>query len=261
MRARFTLLFLLFFAGLTALVLAAEPDAATIIKKMTEANQSQAAVSKAKMILIDKSGGQRVRDLLTRTKLINGVRNTVTTFLSPPDVKGVKFLVVETKNTDDNQRLYLPAMKRVRRITSANKSGSFMGSTFSYADLQAVDPDKGTHKRLADATVDGASCYVIESIPKKDGDSIYGRMINWVRKDNYFPIRGQFFDKKGVLWKTLEVGQLEQRADGTWMARRSKMSDVQAGTATIMELGEYQLNVKLDDQFFTERFLSDESQQ
>jgi len=238
---------------------AAELDGYGIVQKMAEQNESQSAVTSAKLIIIDKNGGQRVRELIMRTKEKNGLRHTVTTFTAPPDVRGSKFLVIEQKNADDDQRIYLPALKRVRRIASADKGGSFMGSTFAYADLRSYDADTGTHQRLADAAIDGQDCFVVQSVPKKPDDFIYSKLIYWVRKDNFLPIKGEFYDKKGALWKTLIVADVERRADGTWIARETTMRDVQKSTATVLELGDYELGAKIDDTYFSERFLTDES--
>ncbi len=258
---RACLLIVVIVAGLFAVgvVFAEELDGQAIVEKMADQNESKSAETTAKMIIIDKHGKQRVRELLMRTKEKNGLRHTSTTFLAPPDLRGSKFLVIERKDADDDQRIYLPALKRVRRITSSNKSGSFMGSTFAYADLQTHDAKKGVHTRLADATVDGQDCYVVESVPKNPDDYVYSKLIYWVRKDNFLPIKGEFYDKKGTLWKRLEVSEIEQRNDGTWIGRKTKMNDLKKGTATVLELGEYKLNVKIDDAYFTERFLKDET--
>jgi len=244
-----------------AFALAQELDGRAIVKKMSKANESKSSFTKAKMILVDKNGGWRTRNITIRSKLINDLRNTVTVFLAPPDVAGVKFLVQEQKGADDDQRIYLPEQKRVRRITTSNQSSSFMGSTFSYADLQSQNPDKGAHKRLNDMPMGSYDCYVVETTPKKEDDYIYGRLIYWVRKDNFLPVRGDFYDKKGQPWKVLEVSQHEQRPDGTWYAKQTKMTNVQDHTVTTIEVSEYKIDLPIDDSYFTERFLSDESQQ
>jgi outer membrane lipoprotein-sorting protein len=246
--------------ALAALAWAEDLDGPAIVKKMAKANESQSSIAKAKMTIVDKNGAQRVRDLKLYTKLINGVRNAVTVFLSPPDVRGVKFLVIENKTGgDDDQRIYLPEQKRVRRITTSNKSSAFMGSTFAYADLQTPNAEKGKHKRLDDAKMAGFDCYVIESTPKKEDDYIYSRLIYWVRKDNFLPVRADFYDKKGQPWKVMEVGEHLQRADGTWYAKSTKMTNVQDRSSTTLDSGEQQINVPVADDVFTERFLSDES--
>jgi outer membrane lipoprotein-sorting protein len=244
---------------LGGLALAAELDGKGIVDKMADQTMSQSGVTDAKMIIIDKNGNQRIREMRMRTKEKNGLRNVVTTFLAPPDVRGTKFLVIEKKDSDDDQRIYLPALKRARKITSSNKGGSFMGSTFSYADLQSHDADQGTHTRLPDAEIDGHAVYVVETVPNAADDEIYSKLVYWVRQDNFLPIKGEFYDKKGKLWKRLEVSEVEQRSDGTWIAKKTKMADVQKGTATILELGDYEIGSKIDDAYFTERFLTDET--
>jgi len=212
-------------------------------------------------LLVDADGTKRERQLRTRTKKVNGLNRIVTTFLSPPDVRGVKFLVIEKKNEDDDQLHYLPALKRVRRITSSSKSDSFMGSTFSYADPQSHDPEKGNHERLKDMVLAGQDCYVVKTIPKNPADYEYSRLVYWVRKDNFMPVRGEFYDKDGKLLKVLEVLKLEKKPDGTWMTTLTKMSNVQKRNVTVLEIMNYQVDVAIEDFYFTERFLKDESQE
>jgi outer membrane lipoprotein-sorting protein len=136
-----------------------------------------------------------------------------------------------------------------------------MGSTFSYGDLQIRDPEEGKHTRLKDMVLGGQPCYVVQTVPKNMNDSDYGKLIFWVRKDNFIPIRGEFYNKDNKLWKVLEIFNLEQKPDGTWVARQTKMSDVIARKVTVMEILKYQINVTIEDSVFTDRFLSDESQE
>ena len=254
--------FVIFGLAIAAAWAAAEDlDGPAIVKKMGKQNESTSLVSKAKMTIGDASGKERVRELIMRSKMVNDLRHSVTTFLSPPDVRGVKFLVIENKNGDDDQRIYLPELKRVRRITSSNKSGSFMGSAFSYADLQTPNADKGKHKRLADQQMGGFDCYTVESTSKNPDDYVYGKFIYWVRKDNFMPVRADFYDKKNAPLKVLEISDFQQRPDGTWFAKRTKMTNVQDKTSTTLEVSDYQVGAAIDDEFFSDRFLSDENRE
>jgi len=246
---------------LAGLAVAQDLDGEAIVKKMTNRSESDTTISETKMIIVDADGNKRERKLLTRAKKIDGRGHIVTTFLAPPDVRGVKFLVIENPDGDDDQRIYLPALRRVRRITSSNKTDSFMGSTFSYADLQSYKSEDGTHTRKADMKLNGHDCFVVESIPKPETDTQYSKLIYWVRKDNFVPIRGEFYDKQGKLFKVLEVLKVEKLPDGTWLTKLTKMSDVQARRVTVLEIMTYKINEPIEDFYFTERFLKDESRE
>lgn len=259
---RYTLITLLICVAILAgYALAEELDGEAIIKKMADREESISTITESQMTIVDAQGNQRVRRLRTRAKKVDNRNHVVTTFLSPPDVRGVKFLVIENPDGDDTQRIYLPALRRVRRITASSRGDSFMGSTFSYADLQSHDPDKGKHKRLADMALNGQDCYVVQTIPKDPDDTDYGRLVYWVRKDNFMPIRGEFYNKDGKLWKVLEILKLEKKADGTWLTKQTKMSDVISRRVTVIEIINYQIDVPIDDSYYTDRFLSDETQE
>lgn len=259
MTGKSILFFLVFSLVLTAGAGAAELDGQAIVQKMADRSESNSARTQAKMIIVDKNGAQRVRQLLMLARKVNNLNQSFIYFQEPPDVRGVKFLVVEKKGGDDDQRLFLPALKRARVISGSGKANSFMGSTFAFADLQTHEPEKGIHRRLADEVVEGQDCYVVESIPKNPDDYIYSKLIFRVRKDNFIPIRGDFYDKKGKLWKQLVVNKISRRQDGTWKAESTRMTDVQSSTYTDLILGEYELNVKLPDEFFNPNNLEDET--
>lgn len=261
MRRLWLLVALALLVSLAGFARAQELDGMAIMKKVADRDESNSSLTETKMILVDNRGQQRERKLLLRTKRIKNRDHVVTTFISPPDVRGVKFLVIENPTGDDDQRIYLPAIKRTRRISSSQKSGSFMGSQFSYEDLQSQDPAKFKHQRMADMPLNGQDCYVVQSTPLDVSDTQYSKSIWWVRKDAWVPIRAEFYDKKGNLFKVLEVQKLEKMPDGTWLTKLMKMSDVQARKVTIMQIIRHQANAPIKDSVFTERFLTDESQE
>jgi len=259
MTGRLIPLLLVLSVCLAAAAQADELDGQAIVQKMADRTESTSARTQAKMVIVDKNGNQRVRELLMLARKVDNQNQTFIYFQEPPDVRGVKFLVLEKKGGDDDQRIFLPALKRSRIISASGKAGSFMGSTFAYADLQTHEPDKGVHRRLPDEVIAGLDCYVVESVPKNPDDYIYSKLIFRVRKDNFIPIRGDFYDKKGKLWKQLAVDKVSQRQDGTWMAESTRMTDMQKNTYTDLLLGEYELDVKLPAEFFEPNNLEDET--
>lgn len=234
-------------------------DGKQIVEKMRDRGNSETTLMQVEMIITDKHGDQRVRQIINRMKDDPAGDKTVVTFLKPDDVKGTKFLVVQKKQGDDEQFLYMPALKKVRRISAKQKSGSFMGTDFSYSDLQSYDPDKGTHTKLGEMNLDGQDCYQVQTVPNNPEDYDYSKIVYYVRKDNFIPIKGEFFDKRGELLKVLTVTKLEKDAAGEWVVRDTTMKNVQKGSSTRMIIRQHKTNIKIDDQFFTDRFLTDET--
>jgi len=241
-------------------VLAADMTGEEIVKKMGNINFSEDAILKVKMTLIDKTGKTRERALLMRGKKEkDGLAKSVITFLAPADVKGVKFLIIQVKDKDDIQKLYLPALKRIRQISSNQKSDSFMGTDFTYNDMQSRKAEDGVHTRLADESMDGVDCYKVQTIPKPDVQVDYSKLIYWVRKDNMMPVKAMFWDKEGKLLKEMTIRNHERADDGNWIARYSKMTNMQTGHATELQIVEYKVNAGVDESYFTEQFLLDEA--
>ena len=243
----------------TAVAIAQELTGKQIIQKVSDRASSTTIIMQVRMTITDRRGDTRARSIISRMKDSKTGGKTVVTFLKPDDVKGTKFLVIENKSGDDDQFLYMPALGKPKRISSKQKSGKFMGTDFSYADLQAHDPNKGTHTRLDDESIDGNLCYKVQTVPNNPEDYEYSKIIYWVRQDNDIPVKGEFYDKSGELLKVLTITNIEKNKDGKWVVKDSLMKNVQKGTSTRMEVLQYQTNVNIPDDFFSERFLKDES--
>lgn len=230
----------------------ADLTAASIIEKSKEATQSTTAEHKIRMILVNKRGDELERKMITRSKTKNGLNRSVTTFLYPNETKGTKFLMVENADRDDDMKIFVPELKRVRTISSSQRRQSYMGTDFAYGDLEALDPKIGQHKRLDDAEIKGEGAYVVESSldPKSTG---YSKMINWFRKDNFVPIKTEYYDKDGDLKKVRTVSDIYQEGD-VWVMKKMVMEDVQKNHKTVIEIvGSSQKPI--DDSYFTEQFL------
>lgn len=259
MRLRIIIVALVIALALPALAFAEELSGKQIVEKMRDRQTSDTLIMQVKMTITDKRGDQRIRSIVNRMKDAPAGGKTVVTFLKPDDVKGTKFLVIEHKKGDDEQMLYMPALKKVRRITSKQRSGKFMGTDFSYADLQSHDPEKGTHKRLEDQNLDGNDCYQIQSTPNDPEDYNYSKIKYWVRKDNDIPVKAEFYDMAGALLKVLTVTKIEKDSKGDWIVRDTLMKNVQKNTSTRMEIQQYKSGVDIADDYFSERFLTDET--
>ncbi len=188
----------------------AKPITADEISKEAKNKQfPKNSVIKMTMTLINKKGQKRVRKLrIKRKNFAEGETKAISTFLSPPDVKGTTVLMWEHEDKANDVFLYLPALKKIRRIASDQKSQSFMGSDFSYADMEKGMMDDADHKILSEnENFEGKACWTIESIPKpgNEKDSEYGKMMSWVAKETYIPYKIEFYNKKLELHKKMLV--------------------------------------------------------
>lgn len=204
------------------------------------------------MELINKRGSKRIRKMLSYSKDYGKDNKSIMFFQQPADVKGTGFLTwdynIESKT--DDRWLYLPAMKKTRRISgSSAKKEYFMGSDFTYDDMGNRDVDSDNHKLLREESVNGQPCWVIESTPKTS-DGMYSKHISWIRKDNFVAVKVEYYDMQKTLIKLLEVNQVK-KIDGFWAATEMKMTNHQRNHTTIIRLESVAYNVPIDESVFT----------
>ncbi len=211
--------------------------------------------SELTMTLINARGEERVRQLKQFTRTDDDVEKKIMFFVSPADVRNTSFMNYSyTDGRDDDQWIYLPALRRVRRISSDGKSDYFMGSDFTYDDLGERHPDEDTHTLKGEEVIDGQACYVVESIPK-DASYMYSKTITWVMKANYLGLKREFYDRDGKLLKTLQINEFDQ-VDGFWTILETEMHNVQRSHRTVMSLKNVQYNTGIRDNRFTERAMT-----
>ncbi len=174
---------------------------------------------------------------------------TVLRFTYPADLKGTSLLTYEQGDKDDDQWLYLPSIKRVKRIASSNQSGSFMGSEFAYEDLVARQIDKFTSRYLGEEEVDGKDCYVIESIPKNK-NSGYSKVVRWRIKSNLQELKTDYYDRKGELLKQRKM-EGYQKYDGFWRVKKIFVKNVQTNKYSILTFDEVKVKLNLPEHKFS----------
>ncbi|OVE74362.1 outer membrane lipoprotein-sorting protein, partial [bacterium B13(2017)] len=170
-------------------------------------------------------------------------------------VKGTAFLTFTHKAKDDDQWLYLPALKRVKRISSSNKSGSFMGSEFAYEDFASQEIEKYTYKWIRDEVFEGKECFVIEYYPVDKKNSGYTRQITWVDKSEYRVWKVEYFDRKNSHLKTLRINGYQKYLDKFWRANEMNMVNHQNGKSTQLVFSNYKFQTGLKDKDFTKNSL------
>ncbi|MCZ6663726.1 MAG: outer membrane lipoprotein-sorting protein [Gammaproteobacteria bacterium] len=208
------------------------------------------AKAEMEMILRNKQGEESRRSLSINTLEVDGDGDkSLSVFNSPKDIKGTAFLSYTHALKPDDQWLYLPALKRVKRIASANKSGPFVGSEFAYEDLTSQEIEKYTYKWLRDDEFDGRPVFVIEASPVYE-NSGYVRQIVWLDKEMYQPLQIEFFDRKNAELKTLTSSDYQQYLGRYWRPGRMHMINHQTGKSTELNWGNYQFQTGLKDRNF-----------
>ena len=207
------------------------------------------------MLLRNKQGEESLRHMHTQSlETANDGDKTLIVFDQPPDVKGTALLSFSHKTGADDQWLYLPALKRVKRIASKNKSGPFMGSEFAYEDLASQEIEKYDYKYLQDEKLDGRESFLIERDPV-DPDSGYSYQQVWIEKERYIPLRIEFYDRKRSLLKTLVFRGYRQYLDRYWRADEMFVQNHQTGKSTLLTWQEYRFQTGLKEQDFNKNSL------
>ena len=208
------------------------------------------AETRVRMILTEKSGKRRERAMENLRKKKDGRSMSVVRFRAPQEVAGTAFLMLERKEGETEQWIYLPKLQRVRRVVGREREGSFMGSDFSYADMERRDTRQSKHRRLPDEKIGTVPVYVIESTPTEKSGSSYSKIQTWVRKDNYLPLRIRFYDAKGQPLKTFYSRRIRD-VDGQAVIVESKMQNQQTGHSTELVVDDIRSRNDIPDTIFT----------
>lgn len=254
-------LILLLSAGFSNLA-AQELTAYEIMKKADNVEQAKCSSFTAKMTLKDKKGQIRLREIIERSKEYADQTKSVIVFTNPKDVSGVGYLMYEYKEDSNGKKkdsdnwLYMPAMKKVRRISGSESSGDFMGTDFTYDDMGDRGLSKDEFTLLGTETIDGILCYKIEA-KAKDATEKNPRRILWIGTENFMMYKSQFFDRQNQLQRILTVSGVE-KVDGYWTRKTMLMENVQKNHSTLLELSNIDYQSPLEDSIFTVNALENE---
>ena len=207
------------------------------------------------MILRNSQGDETERKMRIKSLEVSDDGDKgLTIFDQPKDVKGTAFLNFSHAIEPDDQWMYLPALKRVKRIASRNKSGPFMGSEFAFEDMSSFELGKFEFKYLRDEMYDGQKAFVIEQLPK-DPNSGYTKQIAWVDQLHYRVLKLEFYDRKGSLLKELTMHDYKLYLDKYWRPLRLEMYNEQNGKSTDLITHELQFKTGLKDSDFNKNTL------
>ncbi|MDR2069573.1 MAG: outer membrane lipoprotein-sorting protein [Spirochaetaceae bacterium] len=222
-----------------------------IMKRADERYTGDTAQYELAMTLISGRGAPRVREVDYYFKDYGDTEKILMGFKSPRDVAGTGYLSFsyDDESKDDDIWLYLPAMKRVRRITGSGKNDSFMGTDFTYEDMGNRSLGKDDFTLQGEETVEGAPCWVVEA-KAKDRRDPYGRRVIRVRKDTYMLAAVDYYDRQDRPLKTLRISGIDQ-IDGIWTAQKMEMTNVQDKHTTVIDISDIRFNIPLEDSLFT----------
>ncbi|MCY3621536.1 MAG: outer membrane lipoprotein-sorting protein [Gammaproteobacteria bacterium] len=204
------------------------------------------------MVLRNKQGRESRRALRVKVMEVDADGDrSLFVFDEPRDVQGTAFLIHGHTDKPDDQWLYLPALKRVKRISSANRSGSFMGSEFAYEDMSPPEVERFTYRYLHDEPCGELTCTVVERFPV-DGKSGYSRQVVWQDTEELRLWKVEYFDRKNAHLKTLTVDGYERYLDRYWQASNMNMVNHLTGKSTVLTWTDYQFQTDLAAMEFTQ---------
>ncbi|MCL3781970.1 outer membrane lipoprotein-sorting protein [Prolixibacteraceae bacterium JC049] len=222
-----------------------------IIQKVKDRPDGDTRYSEMKMELINKRNRVRIRKVKSYSIDIGKDKKTIMFFLYPGDVKGTGFLTwdYDKIEKDDDKWLYLPAMKKTRRISGTSaKKDYFMGTDFTYDDMGSRNVDEDLHKLTGEETVNDQKCWVVESIPK-DKKDIYSKKIAWIRQDCLVAVKVEYYDKLDKLHRKLLLSGIN-KISGFWIAQKLHMTNVQTKHQTILTISKPQYDIDLKEERF-----------
>ncbi len=246
-------------AAITALASISAQNAMEIAKKNHDLPSGKTCTNSAVITLTDKKGKVRTREIIMREKDYGDVKKSVIVFKTPKDVAGVGYLSFEYPDNpdgtakDSDDWLYMPAMKKIRRISGNSSDDDFMGTDFSFEDMGNRSIAKDEISLLGEEAVNGKDCWKLEYKAKNKGAKITKR-IYWIGKDNFVTYKGEFYDRQGKLFKELTVDTLEQ-ISGYWASIKMTMKNLVTGNKSEIEMKDVVYDGPVDDAMLTQSAL------
>jgi outer membrane lipoprotein-sorting protein len=238
----------------------AQAEGRAILERQRDLHETSSATSTVVMILADKAGNKKQREFRSWKKTMSdGLARTLMVFTAPADLSGTALLSWETGDGLANQWLYMPATAKMQRVASSSKADFFMGTDFTYEDMEPDDLDQYVMTLTGSADVDGQDCHVIEVVPatpEKAKESGYGKRVFHVRKDITFTVRIEYHDPRGRLVKVQTAHDLENVRGDMWIARKTLMDNLRAKHRTLMGLAAFEVDAAIDDEVFTELYVT-----
>jgi hypothetical protein len=241
---------------LTTPLAAEELTALELVEKVYNRPDGEDMQSDLKMSLVNSRGDARVREIRQLSKDFGTDEKKIMFFQAPADVRNTSFMnwTYGEAGKSDDQWIFLPALKKVKRISSDSKGDYFMGSDFTYDDLGDRHPASDTHKVTGREEIDGEPCTIVESVSIEE-DYIYSKTLSWIADEKWIVLKKEFYDEDDELLKILTVEE-HSEIDGYWTVTHSEMQNLQRDHTTIMILENIKLDQGVPDNKFTERIMA-----
>lgn len=247
----------IFSAAALAMFIAASASAITgleVAENVEDRDTGDTTHALVEMRLVDAGGDTKNRIIEQYGREENDLMRNVIIFHRPPSVEGTRFLTIERADREDDQWIYLPALDRVRRIAGSEGGDSFMGTDFTYDDLEGRDIEEYNYELLREERVGDWDTYVVETVPKPETDSQYSRLLQYVDKNSWIPVKIEFYDQEENLLKMNRVHRME-KVQGYWTIIENTMENVQSEHRTKLQVTNFRYNENLPEGLFTVNFL------
>lgn len=235
-------------------------EASDLAQRVYDRPNGRDLTTLGRMVLTEKGRAPRIRELVTyRLDKSGGETANLIRFLDPEDIAGTGLLSIDKADGSTDQWLYLPALDRVRRISSDRKGGRFVGSDLYFEDLQERKPSEDRHRLLGKQTENGIPCEVLESVPLDADESVYKKRISWIDPATAIVQRVDYFEKDASTPSKRWLLRGKKRNQGYWTLTDSRMIDLASGHETRMVIDTALYDQKLPAKLFTSQALADES--
>ncbi len=251
---RLLIILVLLFLPLEVFALTADE----VVKRSQQAFIYQGRDFKARVMmkLITKSGKERIREMTMLRKNYGptgGEQKYFMYFFKPADVKNMTFMVYKYPGKDDDRWLFIPAINMTKRIAARDKTSSFVGSDFTYEDVSGRDIEDDTHAMVTEEKFSGQDSFVIKSTPKA-GDMDYSYKLSWINKNNFLPLKEEYYDRNGELYRVFTADEVKDIKGFPTITKRT-MKNIQSGHRTETAFIKVDYNTGIEDKLFSERFL------
>lgn len=229
-------------------------DAKEITRNAIEITRIDAMEMTSTLKIYDPKGNERVRQTVTASKKFGNTNKIITRFTSPADVKGTGILIYDYDDREDDMWIYLPALRKNRRIVSSERGKSFMGSEFSNADMSVPNLEDFSYSLMGSVQFNGHDCWQIEAAPINDEiaeNNGFSRRISLVEKKTSFTFRNIFYDFNEEVFKEIIIDQYEEVGDGKYIIRKMEATNLQNGRRSVMTIDQVQKGSDLAETSFT----------
>ncbi|MCX7726974.1 MAG: outer membrane lipoprotein-sorting protein [Chitinispirillaceae bacterium] len=237
-------------------------NAKVIMEKSIEAMELKGSESIATLIIKDNKGNERIRKFSSATKYDKekGITKTIMRFIEPADVKGTGFLIFDYKDKDADMWIYLPSLRKSRRIVSNEKAKNFMGSEFTNADITTPAIEDYKYKIVSKEKIDGTDCWKIEMTPATEKiaeENGISKKIGWIGTSDYITRRTEFYDNEGKLIKIMRVTSVKMvdEKEKKYQATEIIMENIKNGRSSKFVMEKIVLNPEIKDDYFTTFYL------